>query len=200
MSLATIAGTIAASKSGSEIVNSHAIGAYGMYGTPTYNAWASASLTADGSYSLQGLLPGSYYTYGVTYFDAPYGYVQYPTTQVDVTAGATTTRNFGGPLAFLRGAVALDGFFQTSALTSGTLVATGDSGALAVDWLTLPQAAFDLAVPVGDWKVDGYSLSIANSSGVNPIEVSIECPPLIAAIEQPLPKCKVMTLTFGRGI
>jgi len=38
------------------------------------------------------------------------------------------------------------------------------------------------------------------SSGVSPIEVSIESPARIAAIEQPLPKCNVMMLVASRAI
>ncbi len=38
------------------------------------------------------------------------------------------------------------------------------------------------------------------SSGVIPMEVSTECPSRIAAIEQPDPRCMVITFTFSRGI
>ena len=37
------------------------------------------------------------------------------------------------------------------------------------------------------------------SSGVSPIEVSTELPPLIAAAEQPLPRWSVMTFVRSRG-
>ena len=50
-------------------MSNHYVYAFGVYGTPTQDAFASAALSANGSYSLQSLLAGSYYSYGYTYFE-----------------------------------------------------------------------------------------------------------------------------------
>ena len=38
------------------------------------------------------------------------------------------------------------------------------------------------------------------SSGVNPIDVSTDCPPRIAAAEAPLPRCRTIRLVSAMGL
>src|SRR5262249_36099712 len=142
MSAGAISGTIA--HTGASIVNYNYVYMYGA-DSNTNGVFNYQFVTGNGSYSFSPLVPGTYGTYAYTYFNAPYGYVQAPFQYVNVTGGTTTTRNFGGPLAFMRGGVVLDGFFTTANITDGYGRATDSTGtAFAEDQMTLPAATFDL--------------------------------------------------------
>ena len=159
--------------SGADIVNYHWVYAYGAYGTPTQDVSAYAYVNGNGAYELEGLVTGNYNTYAYTYFDAPYGYLQHPSSNVTVAPGLGTTVDYVDTLGFLRGNITLDGFFNTSTVTSGHVRARDTLGSYAEDALTMPGANFDLALTPGHWTVDGYSVTVV-AAGADPINATFD--------------------------
>ncbi|APR80128.1 Hypothetical protein A7982_05475 [Minicystis rosea] len=175
LSPGSIKGTISTPlATGGDILQNHWVYAYGAYGTPTQDVSASTYVAANGPYELKGLVTGTYNTYAYTYFDAPYGYIQHRSSTTTVAPGIATTINYGGTLSFLRGDVTLEGFFDTSTVTSGSVRARESLGSYAYDNFTLPGTHFDLALTPGTWTLDGYTVTVANTGGPDPINATFE--------------------------
>lgn len=158
LALGSITGTIATT--GPDIVDRHIIAASGQSGTPAQGLYENVQVNANGGYTLGNLMAGGYYAYATTYFDAPYGYMQHPTGIVTVPVGGSATIHFGGPLAFLRGNLEVDGFFTIADALTAQVRANGQNG-WAYDDATLPSGHFDLATTAGTWNL-GYYLRLWN--------------------------------------
>jgi hypothetical protein len=148
----------------SGIINSQSVSAYGSVSYST-------SVTNNGTYSLPNMLPGAYSMQSVTSFSQPYSalYSYVPSnlasSSVNVAAGASTTVDFSRSLAFLRGNIALNGFFSNANMYSGYVYAYNASGgSLGFDYLTLPSGAFDLALFADSWRVREYYIFLNKPS------------------------------------
>ena len=156
------------------IVSNHWIYASGHWNTPAQGVWANTSVAGNGPYSLLGLLAGKYYVYGYTYFQNPYGYLYHPGTDISVTAGNVTEKNFAADLGFISGNLSVTGFADNSRVSAGHMQAGAvNAGGWSVRYLE-PGGAFNLAVPAGEWAPQGFWLHLSDFSDTNrPLNASM---------------------------
>ncbi|HVJ16193.1 MAG TPA: thrombospondin type 3 repeat-containing protein [Polyangiaceae bacterium] len=159
---------------GLDVVFQHQVLAYGVSSTATQGLYLNKTRQDNGQYLFDKLVPGSYDVYGVSYFDAPYGYLYHPygtgtnPARRSVAAGATTTRDFAGELGVMGGTLTPHGFVEPADLASATVSAIGFNGTVtnsgsANDTIS-SDGSFALAVLEGSWVPWTYTARVYDTS------------------------------------
>lgn len=134
------------------MVSQHYLHAYGQWSTPASGVNASTWVSANGPYSLFGLIPGTYSMYSYTYFQNPYGYLGRYWQEANVTAGSVTERNFVTNLGYISGSVSVNGFMNTAGISYGSVEANSLNGSSwGRRYLETGGGTYNLAVTPGDW-------------------------------------------------
>lgn len=145
--------------SGPSIVSSHH--AYAYLGAISK---AANYLPPNGSYTLTGLLPGTYNTYGFTYFNAPYGWLRHPSQNIAVPAGGIAVRDYSTSLALADGEIDVSGFYSNESVTYAYISAWGLGGSSAWDSVDLPSGQYKLALSAGSWISRTYQVDVVKQT------------------------------------
>lgn len=192
-SLGSVAGSVALG--GSVQPSSHWIELYD-------GSWKSVSISSSsGSYSFNGVQPGTKSLYLHSYFAAPFGYLRQYSSPT-VIAGALTTADFLSDLGVARGKLNVTGYFGLADFTGSSVGANGiyntpSHNGYASDTVSLSDGSFDLVLSPGSWNIYSLGLSKFRSTLSDYLNTTIQIYDYSRAAEEVVPLGEITVPDFN---